>query len=120
MSLIDNVRSFIENKPDISGFLADLQNKSIPLDERWNAFVLLVESGVHNSIAPYGDGFIDTFGPSVNLYDDLYMERHETKTYPRFLEYIGEAETIETTNEQIAEWKEKVLASGNSGFTYDW
>lgn len=128
MSIVDDAKVFVTAKPDLSAVLNSLKDKSIPLDERWEAFEILVNGNVFNKIETYGDGYIDTLvrvdGKESTLYDNFYIERHETTKFPDMLEKILEpawkTNEMEYTPESIVKWKEKVLASGNSGFTNDW
>lgn len=99
-----------------------LKDQTIPLDERWTAFQRLM------TLAPlkvqsYGDGFVDWLGDNLTLYDDFYIERHETVMYVDFLERITDeyfSEKRPISPENIAEWKEQVLQSGYGGFKFDW
>ena len=93
-----------------------LTDKSIPLDERWELYEQMVKHHVITSDEGYGDGFIETLTPGGTLYDDYYMDRHVSMTYPDMLE------RAEDTNKahNVEEWKEKVLAAGDASFTNDW
>lgn len=107
---------------DLKAFQSTLKNPSIDLDDRWEAFTLLVENGVLNDIKSYGDGFMYTLehgsGRELTLYDDFYIERHETTLYTDLFEQIQEEPEIEWST--VLKWKEKVLESGFAGFVYDW
>lgn len=106
----------------VDDFKSVLKNKSIPLDERWDSFTKLVESGVLNDIENYGDGFVDTLklgsGGELTPYDDFYIERHETSLYTDLFEKIDEDPEIDL--DSVVKWKEEVLSKGSAGFVYDW
>lgn len=109
----------------LAPMLEDLKNTSIPLDERWGAYTQLVKNDILTSDAIYGDGFIDTLGSNVTLYDDFYVERHQTEKYIDMYDRIMEASTEWEKNliamkPNLPEWQEEVLASGNASFTHDW
>lgn len=126
--LIQTANALVNGKPSLESMLLAFKNKEIPLDTRWEAYTILVKGEVLTDGDGYGDGFIDTLkdpdGSEYTLYDDFYMERHETKTYPNMLESFMEWNTFDEkkkpTPESVIEWKEMVLASGNANFTNDW
>jgi hypothetical protein len=103
----------LENR--VKKFLPTLSNKSFDLDTRWEWYSALVESGALYEIESFGDGFIDL----VDLcpYSDFHIQRHETTLYPDFYQY--NVLDNERTEDWTA-WREAVLASGCSGFTFDW
>ena len=80
----------------------------------------LVEDNILTSNEIYGDGYIETLGTSYTLYDDFYIEKHETSTFIDILDRIKESDTLSPSEESIIKWKEEVLASGFASFTYDW
>lgn len=125
MFVIDMATALVNHKPDLKVMMAALKDQSIPLDERWEAFEILVNGSVLTSTELYGDGFIDTLRVEgkreLTLYDDFYIERHETTSYTRFLERIldvFQGDGLDMLS--LAKWKEKVLASGYASFTFDW
>lgn len=113
--------------PDISEALEALKNKSINIDERWNAYEFMVKNGVLNKKQSWGDGFIDvlkrTDGRELTMYDDFYVDRHNTvlfvDMYEAIMEY-GEMHGVELTGESIENWRETVLAHGLASFVHDW
>jgi hypothetical protein len=129
--LINTANALVNGKPQLESMLIGFANKSIPLDERWEAYSILVKGKVLVNEENYGDGFIGMLvsatspGMEYSMYDDFYTERHESKTFLDILEQIEEwgdgynTELVPTAESLIA-WKEHVLASGYSGFTYDW
>lgn len=105
--------------------LTVLKDISIPLDQRWDRYTELVQSGAFNRNDPYGDGEIDTLGTNMTLYDDFYIERGETTNFIDMYERVMEAEeeydeVLFAAQANITKWQEAVLASGYSSFTYDW
>lgn len=90
-------------------------DKNIPLNDRWAIFKLV------ENVLPcetYGDGNIDTLDSGACLYDDFYIERHETVEYISMYERIVDREKY--TQDQIDAWREAVLADGNGSFEFDW
>ena len=122
MSLIDEVRAILSQKPNFEEVIAKLKDTSIPLFERWEAFSELVDNNGLTSIKTYGDGFVYTLDKSLELYDDFHVERHETMLYTDMLETIRENSRLERLLGEtvIDAWKEKVLAEGYAGFKHDW
>jgi hypothetical protein len=124
--LKDTVATLIENKAAFDKWctptLAQLKDKNIPLDERWEAYGQLCKAKIITKIAPYGDGFVDTLYAGGCCYDDLHIEKYQTSDYFEMAEdnFEGWGDTPTPTPKRIAKWKEEVLASGDAGFTYDW
>lgn len=123
LGYMDFINGYMDN---IKTGLADT---SIDLDSRWYFYDLLVKAGVLREIETYGDGFIETLNENMTLYDDLSYERHETVKYLEMYERIQDNSGDEDawnerwksiTQETIDAWREQVLASGFSGFCYDW
>lgn len=131
----DKLNSLIMAKETIDSslktFMAALTDKSIPLDDRWNAFKILCSKDILTDIESYGDGNVSILEfdrgkrSEVELYDDFYYERHQT------VDYVDMAERIEEgfgygdnergiTPESFAEWKEAALKSKHRGFVFDW
>jgi hypothetical protein len=95
-----------------------LADKNISLEERWQAFEAVAQFLPEES---YGDGNIDALDDNLTMYDDFYIDRRETTTYPEMYVRILElAEDREYEQEQIDAWREVVLANGYGSFTYDW
>lgn len=113
--------------PDISEALVALKDKSINIDERWNAYSAMVNNGVLNNEQSWGDGFLDvlkrTDGRELTMYDDFYVERHQTMSFVDMYDAIMEYSIMhdaELTSESIENWRETVLASGLASFVHDW
>lgn len=106
-------------KQNLNTFLLTLRDSSISLDERWKLFLKLINDDMLNEIDGAGDGHICILNPKLTLYDDFYIERHQTVTYATFFERImGLDEKI--PEENLIKWKEKVLEERYSGFQNDW
>lgn len=129
--LINTANALVNGKPQLESMLIAFANKSIPLEERWEAYSILVKGNILVNEETYGDGFIGMLvsaanpGAEYSMYDDFYTERHESKTFLDILEDIEgwdaeHDENLIPTPESLIAWKEHVLASGFSGFTYDW
>jgi len=111
---------------EMQPLLQSLKDTSIPLDERWDAYTQLVEKNILINEQNYGDGFLaEAFGyNNVSLYDDFNMDRHETRTFPDMWSHMNEdynemPDCYKDDAKRDA-WRERVLASGFSGFEYDW
>jgi hypothetical protein len=116
----------------VKGFCKNtLANKDIDLETRWASY-LAVEKFL--PIDPYSYGFIDKLSWQ-SPYDDLGMDRYQTRSFSQVWEMIQEnlADMInyeetdtyfdqyrKLTAEQMNDWREAVLASGFGGFTNDW
>ena len=103
---------------NVKEVLTSLKDKSIPLDDRWKAFIEMGEK-VKMPIQTYGGGFAEILHKNLTMYDDFYIERHQTVKYVDLYEQIGGLD-MEIPEENIAKWKEAVLQSGCGGFIHDW
>jgi len=106
--------------------LEQLKDTSIPLDERWEVYTVLVDQNLFVKDDGYGDGELRAaFDPDrVSLYDDFHLDRGQSMTFPEMWEAMND-EDFEGGDVYDAEgakdkWREAVLASGYSSFTYDW
>lgn len=97
-----------------------LTDQAIPLDERWETYRNLVKGDMLVNDNSYGDGFVDDLGDKMSIRDDFYVERHETKSFISMYECISDGEVDNVDMEKVPAWREKVLASGYSSFTFDW
>jgi hypothetical protein len=120
LDVIKSIKSNLDNSLDM--LIDELKNTDLDLDERWSAYVDLVNGGILTGTQLYGDGHIDILG-DFTLYYHFYVERRETVTFVSILERLEEmiedGEDV-TTPENIIEWKEKVLSFCFASFTYDW
>lgn len=94
-----------------------LKETSVPLDERWDAFTELVSNNIFVKNKSFGDGFVDS------PYDVFYMERGSTKKFTSAYEQLLNKDQNYPepgSDIDLDLWREKVLASGYSSFTYDW
>lgn len=98
--------------------LSCLTNPAYDLEDRWQLYLQIVNNNLLDNIELFGDGFIDTLGGNLTIYDNFYAERYQTVEYFDMWDTILEDE--HGTSETRDEWREKVLASGYSGFKYDW
>ena len=107
-------------------FLESLKDKALPLDERWDAFTKLIDANIFVHEAGSGSGYLDEVFDrnQVSLYDDFHMDRGQTKTFADIWEQMTDEffEGGDTYKNEILRnvWRERVLASGYSGFCYDW
>jgi hypothetical protein len=121
LEAIKIIKGDLDNSLDM--LIDDLKNTELDLDERWSAYVDLVNGGILTGTQLYGDGHIDILG-DFTLYDHFYVERRETVTFVSILERLEEMieddDEDVTTPENIIEWKEKVLSFCFASFQYDW
>lgn len=130
MNLNEQVAALIETRKlietGVEPILTALKDKDLSLEKRWETYTLLVKNKLLIREQIYGDGFIDTLGDNMTLYDDFHMERHETRSFIDMYEHIMEADgewqksLVEAREANLANWQETVLASGYSEFTFDW
>lgn len=114
--------------------LAMFKMAGMSLDDRWEYFL---KASPLLETESYGDGHYDILSPDGCLYDDIYCERHMTKTYAsmdeQVLDTMSEADVY--TNDpwqqkratkgmrwraHYNEWREAVIKAGYGAFTYDW
>lgn len=126
----DKVKSLLKAKEELDSnlkiVLESLKDTSVPLDERWDVYKVLVKKNIIIETESYGDGFIESFlesssGRELTPYDDFYIERYETTSYTSLWDRIKDRVDQDViTAESADRWREKVLASGQAGFRYDW
>ena len=102
--------------------LEGLKDKSVPLDDRWYAFGALDRAGLLQTDT-YGDGMPSFLGPNIDLMDEMWVERHETRDYHSIYgdciaDHLMEEKNISQEKADI--WREEVLSRGYGSFTYDW
>jgi len=109
--LIQTANTLVNGKPSLESMLLAFKDKHIPLETRWEAYAILVNGNILVEDNGYGDGFIDTLkydndpDGEYTLYDDFYMERHETKTFPDMLDQINDFEEDDAVSpESLIEW----------------
>lgn len=105
---------FDANKQKILDYLSD---KSIPLEERWTSLCLLPES-FHVNGYWSGSDLGDELGFEFSPYDDLRMERGQTKNICEIGENLEEDDNF--TEEQMELLKELFLQAGYTKYTFDW
>lgn len=125
--MIEQIQEFNNHIAKFKDIFAKyIAEKSIPLDERWNAFVLAEhELKNHNT-------YVTTFKslPEDFIMDDgpIQMERHETMDAVSLVERVEgvmEDNQDEYSEEAlnavtIISLKEELLALNLGSFTYDW
>lgn len=130
--IVKKATILVSEKPDLSGLLAELKDKAIPVEDRWEAYDILVAGGLITENVMYGSAYTDLLrkpncdkpGRHFSLHD-FGFERYETRQFGFILELIEDRladEDFENvpTAESIIAWKEAVMASGCATFTYDW
>lgn len=102
--------------------------KDVALDVRWDIFL---EAGPEIlGVTTFASGHIDALAPDLSVYDDFYIERHETSMYKDMYESMMEdlkwsqtfpdVESPKVATWNIDAWREAILNDGFAGFTYDW
>jgi hypothetical protein len=129
MSLLESVKILVAAKPDLSQLFAQLKDTSIPLDERWEAFTLLVNNNLLvNESTYYGHseigGLVAESGGEYCLYDDFHIDRGVGKSFPDLyadlLDKIKWKSAMAPTQESLRDWQERVLQNGYSSFINEW
>lgn len=91
-----------------------LKNKDIPLDERWNNYLLLPEKFAVNYCFT---GFLEYDSP----YDDFCMDRYEAISGAELVHRTGpDYLSVESDPEKVERLKEEILQSGYTRFVFDW
>jgi hypothetical protein len=118
-------------------FKAFIKDKKFPLDERWDLFKFACENNLFVKIeSSYSHIRILESNHNSNWYDTFYIERYTTVEFTNIVEEVSETleEILEypdysedsrdyypiRTREELVELKEEILATGYSGFVYDW
>ena len=98
-----------------------LTDQSIDLERRWELYEYLAKNGFLVKEDGFGTGYVNLLDCS-SLYDDFYIDRYQSVSFiDMYNDRIQERlEDEELTQEQVDAWREAVLASGYSSFTYDW
>lgn len=128
-TVTENVAALVEARELLKQGLTIIQpqlvDQTIPLEERWAAYETLVKQDILINEESYGDGHLDMLGDNLTMYDDFYVERRQTLTYPDMYDTIMDAEgeyqeRLVAAQANIAPWQEYVLSRGYSGFCRDW
>jgi hypothetical protein len=109
----------------VDQILVQLKDTSLPLDERWDAYRALCDNNILVKNEGYGDGFLDTLGEELTMYDHFNVDKYQTMEFVDMYDKVMEADDkwhkdLVAVQPNIPAWQEKVLASGYSSFTYDW
>jgi len=126
--LINTANALVNGKPQLESMLIAFKNPSIPLEERWEAYTILVEGKVLTNVYNSGDGFIDKLVSVTNsdytMYDDFSVERYETISftdmYDRLINMEDWNEDSIPTQVSLDAWRETVLSSGYAAVKHDW
>jgi len=113
-------------------FKAFIKDQSISLEERWDLFKFACENNLFVNV-DWSIIRLKTLEANRNFcwYDDFGVEKYQTVEFTSIVESIEEyvEESLEekdeevypiTTREKLNELKEEILATGYSGFVYDW
>lgn len=117
-------------------FKSYIKDKKFPLDERWDNFKFACENNIFVNINSCGGDskILDSYS-TFTWYDWFGVNRGNTVIYTDIIEHLeydlGKAldvtykyKQIDTcllkSQKEIDELKEEILATGYSGFIYDW
>ena len=129
MSLLESVKALIAAKPDLTQLVAQLKDSSIDLDERWQAFTLLVNNHILvNKSRYYGDAEISQLesvsGGNYCLHSDFYMDRNNVLTFPDMYAMLMDKaqwkSDMAPKPESLRDWQERVLQNGYTSFENEW
>jgi hypothetical protein len=118
-------------------FKAFIKDQSISLEERWDLFKFACENSIFVNVNRWAKALKTLEAkPNFTWYDYFYVEKYQTVHFTRIVETIEshlkdikEENNPEvcyeeiypiTTCEGLIELKEEILATGYSGFVYDW
>lgn len=95
-----------------------IKDKSLPLEERWALFEKMTDATphIHGWILHFS--FEEKDKENLCYYDDLNIQKYETITFVNLLNRLYEGEYV--SDERLEEIKEEFLASGYTGFQFDW
>jgi hypothetical protein len=113
----EKIENFLKEKSELRNELKQfVQDKSKPLNERWEIFVQS-ELGEKKS-------YFETFDHKIGeKYVDLLEDKYSTHTVKNILDTIddlNEEENWNFTDEDINSFKEKVLEKFIWSFKFDW
>jgi hypothetical protein len=105
-------------------FKAFIKDKSIPLQERWDLFKFACENNLFVNIScwVYHSKLLERTN-NFTWYDYFDYERYQTIYFTQVVDHRATSLTLGQllkSQEEINELKEEILASGYSGFVYDW
>jgi hypothetical protein len=127
--MFSKIVNFLANREEFREELKEyLRDTFIPLDSRW--LVFLASQDILPARCWVTSNVMDILTDC--LYDDFYIERHETVLFGSIVDRVKEGITAEGEQsskytakfdemyKKLPEFKEAVLQSGYSGFVYDW
>lgn len=93
----------------------------VDIEVRWKMFLRLCP---YLRVGTYYSHAIDHFGRGFNLYEDMYMDRHTTRSWEDISDQVEDHLAMETgrwaTQENWDKVREAAIAEGYGGFTNDW
>lgn len=119
--MIETIRKKIElNKEFHKWFSVYLANKdSVPLQERWECYVLACREGIFVREASYHINLKTLVSNGFsNYYDDFGYEKYKTVSLYELVDRVINDDLFPAVN--IDELKEEILSTGYSSFVYDW
>lgn len=126
MSLLEIIERHKKLVEDLEEILEGLKDERVPVDVRWSCYRRLVQKTVITDIESDGNGFVDlldsTGESEILLYNDFWVERHQTVYYTDMYERILDlVEEGKITAESVDVWRAAVLKYPRyAGFVFDW
>jgi len=116
------VSYFEEYQEHIKSTLDKFKDKNISLDERWEAYCILVESGAWTKVSIWTESFLSEADLLMSLCN-LNVDKYESITYPDLDKRISEYYVEDGYSSELIKidvWRELVLQSGLTAFINDW
>lgn len=101
-----------------------IDDKTIPLDKRWEAFLEAPEEWKDDVMTTQPYECLEAIGLD-SPYDDLLIERYETHDVDQDVEHVESMIGDENYNDQLSEehivqMKEEIIANRMGSWTFDW
>jgi hypothetical protein len=117
-------------------FKAFIRDQSISLEERWDFFKFACENNLFVNVDCwlYNSKLLER-NNNFTWYDYFYIEKYQTVYFPQVIQDLSDKlesaldpendyddieDCLLKSQEEIDELKEEILATGYSGFVYDW
>jgi hypothetical protein len=117
-------------------FKAFIKDQSISLEERWDLFKFACENNLFVNVDCwlYHSKLLERTN-NFTWYDYFYIEKYQTVYFPQVIQDLSDKlesaldpendyddieDCLLKSQEEIDELKEEFLATGYSGFVYDW
>ncbi len=124
MTIVQEIRDYKNNSLK-NRYISYIQDKSIPMAERWEAFCEApVDWKQQKSYVEHFHVENKLKNREISWYDDFYIEKNETVVMGNIIERLEEElEDFSSngwTKEIIEEFKEEILSKNLGSFDWDW